>query len=153
MRNFAQNPRARAQPPFQRPEDSRQNALLATLPAEELAKLAVHLTTKQFEAGRIILEPGEPVSSIHFILKGAASLMTALPDGHSQYVAIIGREGGVGLGAGLGSNLAYCRVLALSPMVTGCMPASQFSEFAQESAAVRALIASYTDVLLAQSQQ
>ena len=153
MRNFEQNPRVHTRLPFQPSEDSRQNALLAKLPAEELAKLDAQLTVKLFEAGRIIFEPGESVSSVHFILKGAASLMTALPDGHSQYVALIGREGGLGLSAGLGSTLAHCRVHVLSPMVTGCMPVEQFSEFAEGSAAMRALIASYTDVLLAQSQQ
>jgi CRP-like cAMP-binding protein len=40
-----------------------------------------------------VFEPGEPIGSVHFILKGAASFMTTLPDGHSQYIAIIGREG------------------------------------------------------------
>jgi len=153
MQNAMQNPRAHAQPQLQRQEDSRQNALLAGLPAEELAKLVAQLTVKQFEAGRIVFEPGEPINSVHFILKGAASLMTALPDGHSQYVAIIGREGGLGLSAGFGSTLAFCRALVLSPMVTGCMPATQFSDFAQESTTMRALIASYNDVLLAQNQQ
>jgi CRP-like cAMP-binding protein len=153
MQNATQNPRAHAQPPLQRQEDSRQNAILARLPAEELAKLAAQLTVKQFEPGRIVFEPGEPIGSVHFILKGAASLMTTLPDGHSQYIAIIGREGALGLSAGLGSTLAFCRALVLSPMVTGCMPVTQFSEFVQQSAAMRALIVSYNDVLLAQSQQ
>jgi CRP-like cAMP-binding protein len=153
MHNVTQNPRAHVQPPFQRQEDSLQNSLLARLPGEELAKLAPQLTVTPFEPGRVIFEPGEPMGSVHFILKGAVSLLAALPDGHSQYVAIIGREGALGLSTGLGSTLAFCRAIVLSPMVTGSMPVFPFSEFVQQSAALRALIVSYNDVLLAQSQQ
>jgi CRP-like cAMP-binding protein len=152
MQHASQNPRAHAQSPFQRQEDS-QNALLARLPAKDLAKLATQLTVKQFEAGRVLFEPGEPINGVHFILKGAASLMAALPDGHSQYVAIIGREGALGLSAGLGSSLASCRGLVLSTMVTGYMPAVRFFDFAQQSGELRSLIVSYNDMLLAQSQQ
>lgn len=153
MQNIPPSPRAHAQPTAQRQEDSRQNALLARLPAEELATLATRLVVKQFEPGRVLFEPGEPISVVHFILKGAASLMAALPDGHSQYVTIVGREGGLGLSAGFGPRIAFCRTLVLSPMVTGCMPAAQFSEFVRQSAALGALIVGYTELMLAQSQQ
>ena len=153
MQKVPQNARAHAQPTVQRREDSRQNSLLARLPTEELAKLATQLVIKQFEPGRVLFEPGEPISEVHFILKGATSLMAALPDGHSQYVAIVGREGALGLSAGFGSRIAFYRAMVLSPMVTGCMPAAQFSEFAQQSAALAALIVSYNDLMLAQSQQ
>jgi CRP-like cAMP-binding protein len=148
-----QNARAHAQQMVQRQEDSRQNSLLARLPPEDGARLAAQLAVKQFEPGRVLFEPGEPVSGIHFILKGAVSLMAALPDGYSQYIAIIGREGALGLSAGLGSSIAFCRAVVLSPMTAGFLPVAQFSLLSQQSAAIRALIVSYNELMLAQSQQ
>lgn len=134
-------------------ENSSQNLLLAKLSAEERGRVVAHLTFKHFEPGKVLLEPGETIPGPCFIYEGAVSLLALLPDDNSQYTAIVGREGALGLGSGFGSTTAFCRAVVLAPVSAGMMSAEQFAKIAQNSTPLQCLIANYSDVLLAQSQQ
>lgn len=134
-------------------ESSSHNLLLARLSSEERGRVAAHLTFKHFEPGRVLHEPGEFILGPCFIYDGAVSLLAVLPDGKSQYTAIVGREGALGLGTGLGAATAFCRAVVLAPASVGIMSAEQFAGIAQTSTVLQSLIASYSDVLFAQSQQ
>jgi hypothetical protein len=65
----------------------------------------------------------------------------------------IGREGGVGLASGIGSQAALNRVIVQLPGRATQVPAVRWAALAQQSQAVRDLIVCYNDVQLAQVQQ
>jgi CRP-like cAMP-binding protein len=134
-------------------DNGRQNHLLARLPAEDYAKLAPNLVTRIFESGKVLQEAGDPILRVYFLHSGTVSLLGVLPDGSSFCTAIIGREGGLGLPAGLGSRFAFSQAVVQSPVTAACLSAAQFALVAPHSAALRTMIMRYNDLLLAQTQQ
>jgi CRP-like cAMP-binding protein len=138
--------------PLEEKKSSR-NLLLARLPAEERERVVSRLAFKHFEPGKVLLEPGDTVPGPCFIYEGAVSQLAVLPDGKSQYSTIIGRDGALGLASGLGPATAFCRTIVLTSLTAGVMSAEEFSKLARDSTSLQFLIASYGDLLLAQSQQ
>jgi CRP-like cAMP-binding protein len=133
--------------------DSRRNKLLGSLPLEDLARLAPLLVNRAFTSGHLLQEPNDPILRVYFLTSGTIALSVALPDGSSQYTAIIGREGALGLSAGLGAQLAQARAVVQSPVTAFCIPVSQFAAVCATSHAVREMLVCYGDLLLAQHQR
>jgi CRP-like cAMP-binding protein len=75
------------------------NAILAHLPAAELAALRPHLATVDFAGGDTLYAPGAPVRRCYFPLTGVTSLVVMDGDGDTIEVGTVGREGLVGLAA------------------------------------------------------
>lgn len=75
------------------------NELLATLPADELARLRPHLTREALASGRELHAPGAPITDVYFIEQGLASFTANTFDGGSVEVGLAGREGMVGIAA------------------------------------------------------
>jgi CRP-like cAMP-binding protein len=129
------------------------NGLLASLPPADLAALAPHLVEAPLERGAVLQEAGQPIRRVYFPHSGLVSLLGMLPDGYAVDTAMIGREGAVGLSAGLGSQLGVSQaVVQLAGHAAQIMPA-RLAEVAAERKAVRDMIVRFTDVLLAQVQQ
>src|SRR5215216_7100685 len=92
------------------------NRLLAALPAADFALLAPHLAEASFEHGSVLQEPGQPVACVYFLERGLVSLLALLSDGHAIDTGSIGREGAVGLMAGLGVHKALTRAVVHVPV-------------------------------------
>jgi CRP-like cAMP-binding protein len=73
--------------------------------------------------------------------------------GQSVELALIGREGAVGLGAALGSPVALNTATIASAGSAARIPALRLAALAERSSALRRLIVGYTDILLANIQQ
>lgn len=87
------------------PREETGNLLLASLPPEEFAQLAPHLSRVRLESGDRLYGPEEAAGFIHFPEGGLLSLLTTPADGTSIEVAALGREGPGGLLVLLGSSL------------------------------------------------
>jgi CRP-like cAMP-binding protein len=133
--------------------DSRRNKLLASLPHDDLARLAPLLVCRAFPTGHLLQEPNDPILRVYFLTSGTIALSVGLPDGKSQYTAIIGKEGALGLSAGLGAQHAQARAVVQSPITAFCIPVSQFAAVCATSHAVRKMLVCYGDLLLAQHQR
>jgi CRP-like cAMP-binding protein len=91
---------SKRRPPFpDRPPPA--NALLAALPADELARLTPTFGTTSLKLKRFLHKPGEPIDQVYFPGGGFASVVTVLKDGSMVEVATIGREGMLGMSAAL----------------------------------------------------
>lgn len=139
--------------PEPKPASGNENYLLAALPPEDQARLAPHLVETVLDPGERLQEPEQPVQRIYFPTSGTISLLALLPNGNAIYTAMIGREGGLGLTAGLGSQRAVNRAVVHAPLRASSITQARFAEAAAASTAIRAMIARYSDVLLAQVQQ
>jgi CRP-like cAMP-binding protein len=83
---------------------STENHILTALPRTEYERLAPALRPEKLPAGRVLHEPGERVSHVHFLNAGMVSLVSVV-DSHSFLeVGVIGNEGIVGVPAILGSS-------------------------------------------------
>ena len=103
--------------PGMREPGPRENLLLRDLPADELEPIAAELEcvalTPDTQSGGLQLEPGQ----IHFIGAGIVSI-TRSTQGHDPVgVAIVGREGGLGLGLLTGgSNQPQASIVIHAPV-------------------------------------
>jgi CRP-like cAMP-binding protein len=85
------------------------NWLLTALSRSDLAGLVSHLETTSLTPGQVIYEPGQIITHVYFPNSAVISLMLILSNGLTTEVALIGKEGLVGLTAILGGNCATKR--------------------------------------------
>jgi CRP-like cAMP-binding protein len=74
-----------------------QNALLAKLPAAELAAVSERAEVVSYPLREVMFENGQRFERVFFPLTGMASLVTVLNDGTTLEAMTVGREGFVGL--------------------------------------------------------
>src|SRR5258707_8881874 len=139
--------------PAAEPAPFGRNRLLADLSAADFSSLASHMTDTMLDKGTVLQEPGEPISRVYFPHSGLVSLLGVLPDGNAVDAATIGREGAIGLSAGLGCTIAVSRAVVQLPARVAQINALAFAEIAAHSTAISQMIARYNDTLLAQVQQ
>lgn len=78
------------------------NLLLAALSDADYRRLEPHLEPVRLPVGKILREPGEPITHVEFPTEGIVSLVVALEDEMPMEIAIIGNEGMVGASLLLG---------------------------------------------------
>ena len=84
------------------------NHLLAALPDEDFDRLAPHLTEQPFPKGYILQQRDEPLHLVYFPDSSLSGLICPTEDGSNTQVAMVGREGMVGVEAMFGSRVAMC---------------------------------------------
>src|SRR5438105_2269450 len=113
------------------------NRLLATLPPPDFALLAPHLVEISLDAGALLQEQGQPIKRVYFPHGGIVSLLGILPEGHAVDTATLGREGAVGLSAGLGSRVGSSRAVVQLPLRAAQVSPARLAEIAAQSRPVR----------------
>jgi len=131
----------------------RRNRLLAALTSADHSLLAPHLKELSLELGSLLQEAGEPVQQIYFPHQGMISLLAVMSDGQGIETATVGSEGVVGAMSGVGGRRGFTRAVVQAPLVASHIASEHFHTALQKSEALRNLIASYNEVLLAQVQQ
>lgn len=127
------------------------NNLLRTLRPADLAFLTPHLETVFFDAGHVLFNAGDEVTSAHFPCGEAlVALQVVMEDGVAVEAALVGREGAVGGIVSQGRLPAYS-----CAMVRGAGPFLRIASARLEAAKARSpalgyAFARYADCLLAQ---
>jgi CRP-like cAMP-binding protein len=129
------------------------NRLLASLPAQDLSLLGRHLRQVAMEQGQTLENPGQAVDRIYFPQSGLISLIVAMAEDSTLEVGTVGREGAIGMTAGLGSRISFVQALVQVSGTALSIPLSRFQAAANRSPRIRALIARYTEVFIGQIQQ
>lgn len=83
------------------------NELLAALPRSAYLRLLPHLESVQLPLGTNLYNSGESIEHIYFPEDALVSLVTHMRDGASVEVALIGRDGMVGIPVLLGDDIAF----------------------------------------------
>jgi CRP-like cAMP-binding protein len=99
-----------------------QNKILAALPADERARLAPHLQCVTFERGQSLYRAGDSLTDLYFPITLVAALMALGRSGASTALALIGREGGIGLAEALAGERLPHDIVALMPGVAYRLP-------------------------------
>lgn len=101
------------------------NGLLAALPEDAQDRLLPHLGLVDLPAGQTLIEQDGTSVRAFFPVTGLVSLSRRFPDGSSSQVAVVGREGLLGLpvfiDGGLGFNKAVVRCAGYG-LALGCEP-------------------------------
>ncbi len=134
-------------------DSARANRVLGALPMADYMPMASQLEAVQLQAGQILEEPGAPASHVHFPVGCAITLVSATRDGEMSELALIGREGLVGLPALLGCACTSMQAVVLRPGLAYRLPAAAFAQVMQRSAAMQALALRHVQSLMVQMAQ
>lgn len=128
------------------------NALLARLPPELLMRLAAHLEYVNLPAGAVVASAGQPVRQVYFPLCSVISVVHEDADGSTTQVALVGREGMLGVVGFLGGvHRAGSFVIAAGRAAR--LPVRTLLEFFDAERAFRDALLCYTADILAAAWQ
>ena len=119
------------------------NHLLATLPPEALAELALHLRQVDLPNRAVIYRANEPISAVFFPRSGYASLLAMLEDGDAAEVGLIGREGIIGLSLALGDDRSLVEVLVQVEGTAWQLDAAVFRQAMNDNVFLRTTVLRY----------
>lgn len=90
------------------------NFLLDALPADVVERLCPDLERVQMPAGQVLYEPGVAMRDVHFPQTSVVVMSYVMENGSSAEVAMIGREGMVGVPLLLGNTSSTVRAVVQS---------------------------------------
>jgi CRP-like cAMP-binding protein len=90
------------------------NEILKTLPEAERARLFPHLRLVDLPLGMVIYESGARARHIYFPTDSIISLLYVLTNGASAEIAVVGREGAVGVSLFMGGETTTSRAVVQS---------------------------------------
>jgi CRP-like cAMP-binding protein len=103
--------------------------------------------------GEILYEPGERIGHVYFPSDSLVSLLT-LVEGHKALeVGMVGREGMVGVGLSLGTDISPVRALVQGAGAAVRMKSARFLEEIRKSPELQNEVNRYTAALMAQITQ
>lgn len=129
------------------------NQLLASLPHALTGLLASRLEPVQLAAGDTLYEAGSLLRHVHFPVAAVVSLVSPLMDGASTEVAVVGREGVVGVCAFMGGGQALSSAVVQCPGLAWRMSASDIAEMASDHAPMMQQLLRYTQALFTHMAQ
>jgi CRP-like cAMP-binding protein len=131
----------------------RQNHLLAALPAGDFERLFPQLELLDLPLGRIIYESGHVLDKVYFPSTAIISLLNVLENGASAEIAVVGKEGIVGIALFMGSVSMPSRALVQSAGKAYRLNGQIFMQEFNRSPAFQHLLMRYTMALIAQMSQ
>jgi CRP-like cAMP-binding protein len=131
----------------------RTNWLLRALEPEDFALLEPHLELVEMARGQVLYEPSDILRYAYFPHSSVISLVNVLEDGRTVEVAVFGRGGVMGLLSAVVTREAFGRYVVQMPGAASRILIERLNEVRNARPKVRYLIASYGEVLLAQTFQ
>jgi CRP-like cAMP-binding protein len=94
--------------------DPRDNHILNALPALERAELIPHLKLVPMPLGMVVYESGATMRHIYFPVDSIVSLLYLMEDGATAEIAVVGREGAIGVSLFMGGETTPGRAVVQS---------------------------------------
>lgn len=133
--------------------EARSNLLLSTLPDAEWRRLQAVMQPVDLRAGQVLSEPGSVSSYAIFPLTAIVSLLYMTRDGASTEVAVIGRDGMVGLGSLMGGNATPSRAVVQTGGKALRVPLQWMEDQLEGGGALLDMLMRYAQALMAQVAQ
>jgi CRP-like cAMP-binding protein len=160
MHNLSSNARCGVQPTFtqgtaptNRMSFKPRNRLLATLPREDLLSLWPDFQPVPLARGSVLCQADEPLTRVYFLETGVVSLVAVFEDRATSEMAMVGREGVIGLGILLGGDAAFGRCVVRAPGFALAVEASRFRSALQKSISLRTGCETYARAFLREALQ
>ena len=133
--------------------DPRQNRLLAALPALEMTRWLPQLELVDLTLGEVLYESGSKLSHVYFPTDAIVSLLYVLEDGASAEIAVVGREGLVGVSLFMGGESTPSRAVIQSAGQAWRLRGDVMLQEFNRAGPVLHLLLRYTQALLTQMAQ
>jgi CRP-like cAMP-binding protein len=135
-------------PLINRPRLGPANRLLAVLPPQDLLSLRAQLERVPLIDGTILGEADKSIGRVYFVESGVVSLTAAFQNGSTAEMATVGREGMVGVGSVLGTDVALGHYLVQAPGSALTMEASRFRAALHTNSPLLAVCQAYARAFL-----
>lgn len=89
--------------------DPRQNQLLAALSTETYDRVLPHLELVPQPFGKVLFESGEQIHYAYFPTDAIVSLLNVMENGASAEIAVVGKEGLIGVSLFMGACNVLCQ--------------------------------------------
>jgi len=129
------------------------NQLLAALPPAEWARWAPHLEQIELPLGAVLYESGGRMRNVIFPTTAIVSLLYVLENGASAEIAVVGREGLVGISLFMGGESTPSRAVVQSAGLGYKLPAQGVKDEFNRAGPVMHLLLRYTQALITQMAQ
>jgi CRP-like cAMP-binding protein len=136
-----------------RHDKPRQNQLLASLPEAEWQHWKPQLEMVDLPLGKVLYESGEQLKFVYFPTSGIVSLLYVLNSGASAEIAVVGREGVVGISIFMGGGSTPSRAVVQSAGMGYRLPAEAVQAAFEHAGPVMHLMLRYTQALITQMSQ
>ncbi len=133
--------------------DPKANHLLAALPDAEWQRWAPQLEAVELPLGRVLYESGVALTHIYFPTTAIISLLYVMEDGASAEIAVVGREGLVGVSLFMGGESTPSRAVVQSAGIGFRLRAAALKDEFSRSSPVLHLLLRYTQALITQMAQ
>lgn len=129
------------------------NHLLAALSPAERAYVYPHLQRVTLPSGKILCESGKPLTHVYFPIDCIISLLYVLENGASAEIAVVGREGLVGITVFMGGETSPKRAVVQSSGTAFRLPAPVLKASFRRNREVQLSMLRYTQSLITQMAQ
>ena len=135
------------------PHEPRQNDLLRALPAAEFGRLFAQLEFVPMQLGEVLYESGSQLNHVYFPTTSIVSLLYVMEDGSSAEIAVVGREGMVGVALFMGGETTPSRAVVQSAGHAYRLKGQVLKDEFSRAATLQHLLLRYTQALLTQMAQ
>jgi CRP-like cAMP-binding protein len=129
------------------------NGLLAALPPEDQARIVPHLTSMTLPLGAVVYEPGDRLQHIYLPATAVFSLLQVTDDGATTEIAVIGRDGLLGLAAFMGGEPVPSRAIVQTEGLTYCLDVDFAKEELARGGQLQDLVLRFSQALITQMAQ
>lgn len=133
--------------------DSKRNHILAALPVEDGVRLLPGLERVQMPLGQVVHESGDSLRHVYFPTTAIVSLLYVMKDGATADVAVVGREGMVGISLFMGGESMPGRAVVECGGEGYRLEAQALKDEFERSGSARHLLLRYTQALVTQIAQ
>ncbi|HEY9459321.1 MAG TPA: Crp/Fnr family transcriptional regulator [Paralcaligenes sp.] len=135
------------------PDDPHQNHLLAALPSDDYKRLLPGLEPIPLSLGDVLYESGVQMRSVFFPTTSIVSLLYVMEDGASAEIAVVGREGIVGVSLFMGGETTPSRAVVQSAGQAYRLKGQRLKDEFNRNGPMQHLLLRYTQSLLTQMAQ
>jgi len=132
---------------------SKQNHILAALPAEDYARLLPDLELVPVPLGWAVHESGGQMGFVYFPTTSIVSLLYVMEDGASAEIAIVGNEGLVGIALFMGGETTPSRAVVQSAGHAYRLKSAVLKNEFERGGALQHLLLRYTQAMITQMAQ
>jgi CRP-like cAMP-binding protein len=130
-----------------------ENALLAAMPQDEVRRWQPHFELVDLALGQVLCEPGVELEFAYFPLTSIVSLLYVMHNGESAEIALVGRDGMLGVTLFMGGNSTTIRAVVQSAGKGYRLPASELTAAVGRGGGTLRVLLLYTQALLTQMTQ
>lgn len=134
-------------------ENARRNHLIAAMPPAELERWAPQLEWVELKLGEVLYESGRAQTHVYFPTTAIVSLLYVMESGDSAEIAVVGRDGVVGISLFMGGESTPSRAVVQSAGEGFRLRASAVQNEFNRAGPAMHLLLRYTQALIVQMAQ